>query len=72
MDFVSPLPKLLTKTGLTLREIVKSVGIRSYSGLYFPAFGRNMDRNSVSLRIESEGGKIRTRISLNTDTFYAV
>ena len=38
---------------------VKSVRIRSYSGPYFPAFGLNT-------------GKMRTRITLNTDTFYAV
>ena len=58
---------------------VKSVHIRSYSGLYFPAFGLNTNRYwlntkrySVSLRIQSECGKIRTRINPNTDTFYAV
>ena len=42
---------------------VKSVRIRSYSGPYIPAFG---------LSIQSECGKIRTRITPNTDTFYAV
>ena len=31
-----------------------------------------MKRYSVSLPIESECGKIRTRINLNTDTFYSV
>ena len=51
---------------------VKCVLIRSYSCLYFPAFGLNMDRYSVSLRIQSECGKIRTRITPNTDTFHAV
>ena len=45
-----------------------SVRIRSYSGPYFLAFGLNM----VSLRIQSDCGKIRTRITPNTDTFYAV
>ena len=38
---------------------VKSVRIRSYSGPY------------LSLRIQSECGKIRTRITSNTDTFRA-
>ena len=42
---------------------VKNVLIRSYSGPYFPAFGLNT---------QSECGKIRTRITPNTDTFYAV
>ena len=46
---------------------VKSVRIRSYSGPYFPVFGLNTERY-----ISSEWGKIRTRISPNTDTFYAV
>ena len=45
---------------------------QSYSDPYFPAFGLNMERYSVSLRIQSKCGKIRTRISPNTDTFYAV
>ena len=51
---------------------VKSVRIRSYFVPYFPAFGLNTKRNSVSLRIQSECGKIRTRITPNTDTFYLV
>ena len=49
-----------------------SVRIRSYSSLYFLAFGLNTERYSVSLHIQSECGKIRTRITLNTDTFYAL
>ena len=51
---------------------VKSVRIRSYSGPYFPAFGLNTERYRLSLRIQSECGKIRTRITPNTDTFHAV
>ena len=51
---------------------VKKVFIWSYSGPHFPAFGLNTERYSVSIRIQSEFGKIRTRITLNTDTFYAV
>ena len=50
---------------------VKSVRIRSYSGPYFPAFGLNTDRYSISLLIQSELGEIRTRITPNTDTFHA-
>ena len=50
----------------------KSVRIRSYSGLYFPTFGLNTERYSVSLHIQSKCGKMRTRITLNTDTFHAV
>ena len=44
---------------------VKSVHIRSCSGQHFPA-------HSASLRIQSEYGKMRTRITSNTDTFNAV
>ena len=51
---------------------VKRVSIRSYSGPNFPAFGLNTERYGVSLRIQSECGKIRTRITPNTDTFYSV
>ena len=50
----------------------KSVRIRSYSDLYFPAFGLNTERYGVSLRIQSRCGKVRTRITPNTDTFHAV
>ena len=51
---------------------VKSDRIRSYSGPYFLAFGLNMEKYSVSFRIQSECGKIQTRITPNTDTFHAV
>ena len=51
---------------------VKSVLIRSYSGPYFPAFGLNTERYSVSLLSQSECEKMRTRITPNADTFYAV
>ena len=41
------------------------------SGPYFPAFGLNTERYGVFLRIQSTCGKIRTRKTLNTDTFHA-
>ena len=46
--------------------------VRSFIGPYFSAFGLNTEKYSVSLRIQSECGKMRTRITPNTDTFYAV
>ena len=49
---------------------IEFVRIRSYSGPPFPAFGLNMERYGV--RIQSESGKMRTRITLNTRTFHAV
>ena len=51
---------------------VKSVGIRNYPSPPFPAFGLNTEIHSTSLRIQSEYGKIRTRITPNRDTFYAM
>ena len=54
------------------KHCVKSVRMRSYSGSHFHAFGLNTERYEVSLRIQSECGKIRTTITPNTDTFHAV
>ena len=51
---------------------IKSVRIRSYSGPHFPAFGLNTERYGVSLRIQSKGGKMRTRITPNTNIFHKV
>ena len=51
---------------------MKSVRILSYSGLHFSAFGLNTERYGVSLRIQSKRGKMRTRITPNMDTAYAV
>ena len=51
---------------------VISVRIQSYSGLCFFAFVLNTERCSVSLLIQSECRKMRTRIIPYTDTFYVV
>ena len=51
---------------------IKSVRIWSYSGPYFPTFRLNTERYGVSLRIQSECGKIQARITPNTDTFHTV
>ena len=51
---------------------VKRVRIRSYSGPHFPAYGLKMERNSVSLSFQFECGKMRTRITPDTDAFHAV
>ena len=48
----------------------KSVRIGSSSGPYFPAFGLNTERYSVSLRIRSECEKIWTRKNLHIRTFF--
>ena len=51
---------------------VKGVRIWRYSDPYFPAFALNTERYSVSLRIQSECGKRRTKQTLNTVTFHSV
>ena len=51
---------------------VKSVCIRTYSGPYFAAFGLNTEKYEVYLLIQSKCCKIRTRITLNTDTLNVV
>ena len=61
-----------TISSLSMYHCAKSVRIRSYSGPHFPAFGLNTERYSVSLRIQSECGKMQTRITPNTDTFHTV
>ena len=51
---------------------VKSVRIWCYSGPHFPAFGLSTERYGVSLRIQSECRKMRTRITLDTNTSHAI
>ena len=57
---------------ISVTHCAKSVRIRSYYGPHFPAFGLNTERYGVSLGIQSECGKMQTRITPNTDTFHAV
>ena len=45
---------------------IKGVCIRSFSGVYFPAFGINTEIYLLNLCIHSECGKIQTRKSSNT------
>ena len=51
---------------------VKIVLIRSYSGPNFLSFGLNIERYGVSRRIQSQCGKMWTRITPNTGTFHTV
>ena len=51
---------------------MKCVRIQNFSGLYFPAFRLSTKRDSVSLRIQFECGKMQTRKTPDTDTFYTV
>ena len=71
--FQQDLTDALKNLGLKNKDshYVKSVRIWSFSGPYFPAFALNTERYGVFLRIQSKCGKIRTRKTLNTDTFHA-
>ena len=51
---------------------LKSVRIWSFSEPYFPAFGLNLERHGVSLRIQSGCKKVQIRKTSNTDTFHAL
>ena len=62
----------ITIVTMTASHCVKSDRIQSYSGPRFPAFELNTERYSVSVLIQSERVKIRTIITMNTFTFYAV
>ena len=53
---------------LLQEHCVKSVRIRSYSGLHFSTFGLNTERYFE----QSECRKMRTRITRNTGTFHGV
>ena len=55
-----------------MKYCVKSIRIQSYSNLHFPTFRLNTERYSVSLYIQSEGGKMRIRTTPNTLTFYGL
>ena len=46
---------------------VKTVRIQSFSGPYFPALRLNTKKYFISLRIQSECGKIQTSKTPNTD-----
>ena len=63
---------IISKNWWRFLHCVKSVGIRSFSGPYFPAFGLNTEKYSVYLPIQSECGKIQTKKTPNTDTFSAI
>ena len=72
-DFFSYMPEQVVYSWKAYYyHCVKSVRSRSYYGPRFPAFGLNTERYQVSLRMQSECEKIRTRITPNTDTFHAV
>ena len=73
---ISPIKLISTlvfQQNLVANVLIESAGIRSFkSSLHFPAFGLNTEKYGVSFRIQSKCGKMWTRITPNSDTFYAV
>ena len=59
------------KNQLTCSKWVTKI-LQRYENNVQQTLKRDMERYGVSLRIQSECGKIRTRITSNTDAFYAV
>ena len=74
LHFLKTNPTLCQLSIKKLCEVhcMECVRIRSSSDLYFPAFGLTTELYEGNLRIQSKCGKIRTRKTPNTDTFYAV
>ena len=62
--------KVMQKNNVTLRK--KCPHSEFFWSVFFPTFGLNTERFRVSLSIQPECGKIRTRKTPNTDIFYAV
>ena len=54
------------------KSVVKSVSIWSFSGPHFPAFEQNKEIEKDFLRIHSKLGKIQTRKTPGTESFYAL
>ena len=48
------------QTNFREKYCVKNSPYSEFSGLFFPAFGLNMEIYSVNLRIQSDCGRIRT------------
>ena len=61
---------------VNLKHCVKRVRIRRYSGPHFSCirteYGVTLRISPYSVRMRENVGKMRTRITQNTDTFYAV
>ena len=53
------------------KHCVKSVRIRSFSNPYFPRFKLITERYSISLRIQSESGKMCTRKTPNLSSHFS-
>ena len=64
--------KMLHRSKGHFLHYLKSVPIRSFCGLYFPAFELDTEIYSLNLCIQYECRKIWARKTLNTDDFYAV
>ena len=63
---------ILSNDSLIFRILINVILTLRKKYPYFPAFGLNIERYGISLRIQYKCQKIRTRITPNTDTFQAV
>ena len=63
---------IIQKKRKKYRYLGENVRIRSYSGLHCPVSGLNTDKYFTYLHIQSECGKMQTRITPNAGTFYIV
>ena len=55
-------------TSIIKSALCEKCRFRSFSGPYFPAFGLNTEKYSLSRCVQYECGKIQTRKAPNTDT----
>ena len=67
--YLIPLNLLYIRKAIQRRSLRKKC---PYSELFWSVFSRIWTEYEASLRIQCECGKIRTRITPNTDTFHAV
>ena len=66
-------PVIRRRNGKSLKDYLVRAILHCVKGVHIWSFsGLNMERYFVSLHIQSECEKMRTRITPNTDTFYAV
>ena len=60
------------KISCNTEHCVKNIPYLEFSGPHFPAFTLNTEKYRVSLRFHCKCGKMRNRITLNTEIVYAV
>ena len=72
MTVKSSIHELFSEMKVYEKVLSKICSATCDTAMIFPVFGLTRERYGIPLRIQSEYEKIRTRITLNTDTFHAV